>query len=51
MKEQILKEIAALDDMLNIVIERSSGDRITDVLLREMLETTDSLKGLVEGLA
>lgn len=51
MKNQILKELAALDDMLSIVIERSNGDRVTDAMLREMLETTESLKRLVEDLA
>ena len=48
---KIRAEIAALDDMIQILVERCTGDRIVDAILREMMDTTESLKECMEVAA
>lgn len=49
MNEQKLRaEIDALDDMIQILTERCTGNRVVDAILREMMDTTESMKECVE---
>lgn len=49
MNEQKLRaEIDALDDMIQILTERCTGSRVVDAILREMMDTTESMKECVE---
>ncbi len=45
---KIYSEINALDDMIQILTDRCTGDRIVDAILREMMATTESLRECME---
>lgn len=47
-ERKIRAEIDALDDMIQILTERCTGDRIVDAILREMMVTTESMRECVE---
>ena len=50
MKEIILREIAVIDEALAIVCDRmNADDRISDVLLREVIECTENIREAVDA--
>lgn len=46
-REELSRELAAIDDMVEIITGRCVHDRITDAMLREILEATENMKGLL----
>ena len=49
-KEIILREIAVIDEALAIVCARmDTDDRISDALLREVIECTENIKEAVDA--
>lgn len=49
-KEIILREIAVIDEALAIVCDRmNTDDRISDALLREVIECTENIKEAVDA--
>lgn len=49
MYELILREIAVIDEALAIVCDRMNpDDRISDALLREVIECTENIRKAVE---
>lgn len=49
-KEIILREIAVIDEALAIVCDRmDTDDRISDVLLREVIECTENIKEAMDA--
>lgn len=49
-KEIILREIAVIDEALAIVCDRmDTDDRISDALLREVIECTENIKEAVDA--
>ena len=42
--ETILKEVAVIDEAITIICERLNLDRISDALLREVMDCTDNIK-------
>lgn len=49
-KEIILREIAVIDEALAIVCDRmDTDDRISDTLLREVIECTENIKETMDA--
>ena len=49
MYELILREIAVIDEALSIVCDRlTPDDRISDALLREVIECTENIRKAVD---
>ena len=48
MYELILREIAVIDEALSIVCDRMNPDRISDALLREVIECTENIRKAVD---
>ena len=49
MYELILREIAVIDEALSIVCDRlNPADRISDALLREVIECTENIRKAVD---
>lgn len=49
-KEIILREIAVIDEALAIVCDRmDTDDRISDALLREVIECTENIKEAMDA--
>ena len=49
-KEIILREIAVIDEALSIVCDRmNNDDRISDALLREVIECTENIKEAMDA--
>lgn len=51
LKNRIENEIAEISDMVGIIAGRCrSNDRVTDALLRAILDSTDYLRGILTGM-
>ena len=49
--ETILKEVAVIDEAIAIICERLNLDRISDALLREVMDCTDNIKEALTHVA
>lgn len=51
LKNKIENEVAEISDMAEIIAGRCrSTDRVTDALLRAILDSTDYLRGILTGM-
>lgn len=47
MANTVLNEVAVIDEIVGIICDRLSLDRISDALLRELQECTDNIREAV----
>lgn len=46
-REELSRELFAIDDMIEIITGRCKPDRITDAMLREIMDTTENMRKIL----